>query len=151
MIIEFDPRHLEQLNEHPHHKMLSNPTVIGEALKRDAYCAYTCFSNDNRPLICAGVVPIWENRGLCWAYLDVEARKGLFAATRRILKDIDKMPFQRLEMYVVPGFLEAWRWAHMLGFELESRMVCGLPDGRDLYVFARMKRAVGRLKQCNSC
>lgn len=93
-----------------------------------------------RPLICAGVIPIWHNRGLCWANLDFAAGPVVLEATRRIRRDIETLPFKRFELYVAHGFREAWRWAHMLGFEWEAMLEAASPEGRDIHLFKRIKR-----------
>jgi hypothetical protein len=109
------------------------------ALER-GYAAYTAVSSiSGRVLACAGIMEIWQGRGLCWASLDFEVRPLMPAIHKRMLAELDKSPFRRLEMYVAPGFIQGWEWAKRLGFELESRMQAASPDGRDLYVFKRVR------------
>ncbi len=85
---------------------------------------------------------------MCWASFDIDAKPVMLEAHRRTRQELDRAPFKRLEMYVIPGFLQAWRWALMLGFEVESLKECGSPDGQDMFVFKRIKRgpATRRLK-----
>lgn len=77
---------------------------------------------------------------MCWASMDFECRPVMIQAHRRTMQELDRAPFKRLEMYVLPGFIQAWRWAEMLGFKVEVLKECGSPDSRDIFVFKRIKR-----------
>lgn len=112
------------------------------------HSAYTAVDRETgQALICAGICPIWPGRGFCWASFDRDCRPVFTEAFLRMRKEIGQAPFKRLEMYVTPGFLEAWRFAEMLGFTVECEMEAGAPDGRNMFVFKRIKRgaAVRRL------
>lgn len=99
---------------------------------------------DGIVVACAGILPIWEGRAMAWAAIDYRIRRATFLEMHRaMLAALDVAPFKRLEMYVKPDFPEAWRWAQRLGFTCESRMQAGAPDGKDLWVFTRIRgRAV---------
>lgn len=139
-IVAYEPRHLLELR-HQEWQRGSTYTLADAEILMQGHCAFTALCDvSGRPLVCAGIVPLWPNRAMCWANLDIDARPVMLQAHRRTLTEIDRAPFKRLEMYVVPGFVSAWRWAEMLGFKLESVMEAGSPSGKDLFVFARIKR-----------
>ncbi len=84
----------------------------------DAWCAY----DEARPLILAGLLPMWENRLVAWAYLSKKAGPALLKATREIRNQLERRKNQRIEMYVQDGHAEGVRWAWLLGFRAESLM-----------------------------
>jgi hypothetical protein len=145
MIVPFEPWHLLEIRHQPWQKGATQTLEHAQAVA-SGYCAYTAIQQSTgRPLACSGICELWAGRAMCWASLDIDARPAFPAMHRRMKRELDLAPFKRLEMYVTPGFLQAWRWAEMLGFVLEGLMEAGSPDGRDLYVFKRIKRgAVAR-------
>ena len=79
-------------------------------------------SDLERPLILAGLLPMWENRLVAWAYLSKKAGPALLKATREIRNQLERRKNQRIEMYVQDGHAEGVRWAWLLGFRAESLM-----------------------------
>lgn len=151
MIVPFEPEHLLGIRNHPWQNGSTQTLPQARELAR-GHCAYTALCpRTGRALICAGIVPLWPQRAMCWASFDVEARPVMVTAHRRTLAEVRAAPFTRLEMYVIPEFMPGIRWARMLGFRLECLTEAGSPDGRDLLVFKRIKRgtAVERLKTCS--
>jgi hypothetical protein len=151
MIIPFDPEHILAIRNHPWQRGSSQTLAHGEALAQ-GHCAYTALCpRTGRPLVCAGIVPLWPHRAMCWASFDAEARPVMVEAHRRTLREVEAAPFTRLEMYVIPDFVAGIRWAHMLGFVLECWTEAGSPDGRDILTFKRIRRgnALERLKACS--
>jgi hypothetical protein len=139
-IVPYEPEHLLAIRHQPWQAGATQTIEHARSLAM-SHCAYTALCDRTaRPLLCAGIIEIWTGRAMCWASFDVDAAPVMLAAHRRTRLELDRAPFKRLEMYVVPGFLQAWRWAEMLGFTLECCMEFGSPDGRDLYVFKRIKR-----------
>ena len=148
MIVDYEPEHLLEIR-HQDWQRGANQTIEHARSLTLGHCAYTAICNDTkRPLVCAGIAELWTGTAMCWASFDVDARSVIVEAHRRTRQELDRAPFKRLEMYVLPGFWQAWRWAHMLGFQVECLKECGSPDGRDIYVFKRIKRgqATRRLK-----
>ena len=94
----------------------------------------------NKVLICSGVSPMWEGRGLAWSYIDQSAG-GSFLTIHRAVKDfLDRCPLRRIEMHVDCKFSQAHRWAGMLGFNMEAGVMSSfLPDGRDCSLYARVR------------
>lgn len=148
MLVAYEPWHLLEIRHQPWQQG-ANQTIEHAQGLAASHCAYTALCDrTGRPLACAGIIEIWHQRAMCWTALDHEARPVMLQAHRRMMAELDRAPFKRLEMYVVPGFIEAWRWAELLGFAVESTLEAGSPDGRDLFVFKRIKRgkATQRLK-----
>lgn len=148
MIVPYEPEHLLEIR---HQRWQAGATQTIEHARSLAlsHAAYTALHPQScRPLICAGIIEMWTNRAMCWASFDYEAKPVMAEAFLRMRKEIGQAPFKRLEMYVTPGFIEAWKFADLLGFTLEGTMEAGSPDGRDLFVFKRIKRsaAVRRLQ-----
>lgn len=140
MIVAFEPEHLLSIRHQPW-QAGANQSMEHARAVATGYCAYTALCPETRrPLVCAGIVELWPNRAMCWASFDFEARPVILEAHRRTCQELDRAPFKRLEMYVTPGFVQAWRWAEMLGFKLECLMEAGSPTGNDIYVFKRIKR-----------
>lgn len=151
MIVPFEPEHILGIRNHSWQRGATQTLRHGEELAR-GHCAYTALcGHTGRPLICAGIVPLWPHRAMCWASFDVDARPVMVEAHRRTLAEVQAAPFTRLEMYVIPDFIPGIRWARMLGFTLECVTEAGSPDGRDILVFKRIRRgtAVERLKSCS--
>ncbi len=84
----------------------------------DAWCAH----DETRPLVLAGLLPMWEGRLVAWAYLSRKAGPALLKATREIRRQLERRSNQRIEMYVQDGHSEGVRWAWLLGFRAESLM-----------------------------
>lgn len=137
MLVDYEPEHLINLEWQPQQAGYGSSRVHAEAVAQ-GYSAYTVLQ-DGMPVICAGLMELWKGRAMAWAAFDYRADgHSLLIAHRRIQRELARAPFRRLEMYVKPGFLEAWRWAEMLGFTLESTMRAGAPNGGDLFVFVRL-------------
>lgn len=145
MIVPFEPEHLLQIRHQEQQKHAINSLEHARAVAM-GYCAWTALDDrSKKPLICAGIIELWPGRAMCWASLDFAAKPVMLGAHRHALQELDRSPFKRLEMYVLPDFFPALRWAQMLRFEYESCMEKASPDGRDLLVFKRIKRgAVAR-------
>ena len=142
MIVDYEPEHLLQIRHQEWQRGALQTMEHARALTL-GHCAYTALCNDTgRALICAGICELWTGTGMCWASFDINARPAMLESHRRTLEELDRAPFKRLEMYVLPGFSEALRWARMLRFELECLKECGSPDGRDILVFKRIKRGM---------
>ncbi len=91
-------------------------------------------SDSQRPLILAGLLPMWEGRLVAWAYLSKFAGPALLRATREIQRQLEARREQRIEMYVQDGHQEGVRWAWLLGFRAEGLMV-NFYGGRDYWMF----------------
>lgn len=94
---------------------------------------------DGRPVACAGMVDQWRGRALAWALIGADAGPHFVRITRAVRRALDMAEWRRIEMQVDAEHGEAIRWARMLGFEVESKMRAFLPDGRDAFMFVRIR------------
>jgi len=101
--------------------------------------AYTGFVND-KPIACIGLLPIWQGRGMAWAYISCEAVGRQFIPIHKaVSRFLDACYLQRIEMTVDCEFEAGHRWARMLGFEMEAEcMKSYRPDGGDCSLYARV-------------
>jgi len=95
---------------------------------------------DGEPIAAAGLVDVWEGRGVVWACLSEVGPKAFLMIHRAVTKVLDASPLKRIEMLVDCTHDEGHRWAMMLGFQMEAvRMRNYSPDGRDFSLYARVQ------------
>ena len=97
--------------------------------------------DDGKPLVCAGVLPYWVNRGLVWSFLSSRVNAGNFWAVHSHAKKwIAGLPFRRLEASVDVSFLNGHRWIKALGFKVETPLQEKFqPGGRDSVGYVRIR------------
>lgn len=103
----------------------------------------TCFTliEGDKPLVCFGMIEIWEKRAYAWALLDESAKFHLTKITKIIRRVLDyySKEMRRIEGAVDCDFQEGHRWMKLLGFTLEcDRMKAYRPDGRDAALYAKV-------------
>jgi hypothetical protein len=92
---------------------------------------------DGEPMVCGGVIEIWNGRGLIWTVFSEKSKHCFLPVFRGIKKFIDAQPYTRLEISIPINLKFAMRRAEMLGFKLEC--ACAkkfLPDGTDCALYA---------------
>lgn len=94
---------------------------------------------DERVIACAGIVEQWRGRGLAWALIAEDAGRHFVRVTRAVHRALEMAQFRRVECHVDCEFGAAIRWAEMLGFEVESKMRAFTPEGRDSFMFVRVR------------
>lgn len=141
MIVDFEPDHLLQLRFQKDQQGFGAQTRSNAESVAQGWSQKTAFLTPDQPLACAGISELWPGRAMAWAALDYDAGPVLREITKACRVELDRCPYKRIEMYVRPGVVAAVKWAKMLGFELESRMQYGAPDGTDLLVYVRFKRS----------
>jgi hypothetical protein len=98
--------------------------------------ALTVFDQD-RVVLCGGVIMQAPGRGECWALMTEGAGKYMhwlhFAAKRFI--SIQR--WRRLEASVPQGFGQGCRWVKLLGFSFEGELKNYGPQGETYLRFAR--------------
>jgi hypothetical protein len=102
-------------------------------------CGCAMVEND-QPVMIGGVVPVWPGRGLAWfaAAPDPLLAHWLRAArfTRSLLASL---PQRRIETTISANYPEGCRWAEALGFDREGLMRGFGEDGKDFWLYARIK------------
>lgn len=140
-IVPFAPGHLGALDLQPR-QTLYRPymtATVGSGL-----AGGTAWSavHAGRVVCCAGLQPIWPGRAAAWALFSkwftppLFLRLHLFA--RGVLDNAQANGLRRIETQIDPEFPQAVRWAMLLGFEIEGLMRRFLPDGREMYLVARI-------------
>jgi len=137
-VVPFEVHHLSLIVPQPAQRL--GVADMARAMQGPFGDAWTA-TVDGVPVAAAGVVELWPGRGHAWALLDEEASRHMLRITRAIAFALDAVPFRRVEMHVDAEFAAASRWAEMLGFvrETPQPMRAYTPDGRDCYLYARVK------------
>lgn len=95
---------------------------------------------DGEVIGCSGVMPIWQGRGMAWAYLSDNAGQHFIKVHKAVGKFLDNCYLKRIEMTVDCRFDQAHRWARMLGFKMEAgRMEAYTPSGMDCSLYSRVR------------
>ena len=94
---------------------------------------------DNNVIACGGIMDIWQGRGVAWMLLSSNISKWFLKIDRAIRVQIAQSDLQRLEAYCYCDHLEGKRWLELLGFQQEGIMKKFTPDGKDHYLYARVK------------
>ena len=92
----------------------------------------------------AGVIKLWTGRAVAWALLSRHVhRREMLYITRWVLCILawceQDMELKRIETPVRCDFPQAHRWAEMLGFVNEGRMLRYNPDGTSSFLYARTR------------
>lgn len=95
--------------------------------------------HDGQVIACAGIVQMHDERGMAWAMLSKDALRHIKTIHRVIANVLDRAPWRRIEMTVDARHAAGCRWAERLGFEREGLMRAYTPDGRDCFLYARVK------------
>ena len=110
----------------------------GESLQRNGV-AYTAII-DGQAVAIAGVMTMWEGRGIAWAFFSQKALDNFAWIYRAIKRFLSLSDLRRIECFVDCEFANAHRLALCLGFVLEcERMRSFTPDGRDCALYVRIK------------
>lgn len=94
---------------------------------------------DGHPVACAGVIEQWHGRGLAWALLGNDSGPHFVRIVRGMRRALNLAQFRRVEANVDAEFGAGIRLAEMLGFEVESKMRKFTPEGRDAFMFVRIR------------
>jgi len=140
-IVPFAPDHLGALEPQPRqafYRSYLTPEVARDLAGGNAWSAV----QQGRVLCCAGLQPIWSGRAAAWALFSTWIAPSSFLRlhlyARGVLDNAQANGLRRIETQIDPAFPEAVRWAALLGFEFEGVMRRYLPDGRDMYLVARI-------------
>jgi RimJ/RimL family protein N-acetyltransferase len=142
-VVKFAAAHLQDFNcaREIEAKMmaavLADPTY-GEALAREEL-AFSGFVRGT-VVACAGLIQQWPGRALTWALMSAEARPFMTQITRAIVRQMDRSGIRRIESAVDVSYPVSQRWHTIMGFEREGLMRAYTPDGRDCFLYARVKQ-----------
>lgn len=141
-VVQFESEHLAELElqdaQYYLRPVLANKDYA-DSLKHSGP-AYTVLDG-GKPVACIGVVEYHPGRAQAWALMGFDARKNLFAITRRVKQWLDSTKYARIETTVDGPFKQGHRWAKMLGFECETPagMKRYAPNGLPAYLYGRIK------------
>jgi len=97
--------------------------------------------HEGKIIAMGGVVEIWNNRGEAWMLISKHAKFSLMLSVHKeVANYLKRSNYRRIESTVDVGFKQGHRWMKMLGFELEGYLKAYRPDGKDMILFARVRR-----------
>lgn len=105
----------------------------------DAGPSFSLISDDGIVWGCAGVSHIEGHRAAAWALIRDGIGPNFYRFHKGVRKFLDDCDYTRVEMTVDVSFVEAARWAKMLGFKVEGYMRQYFPNGEDALLYARVK------------
>ena len=94
------------------------------------------------PMVCGGVIKMWEGRGCVWTVFNEESRDCFVPVFRGIRKFLDGQmrEYNRLEMAIPVSFEIGHRRARMLGFKVECHLARKfLPSGEDCVLYSMVR------------
>lgn len=94
---------------------------------------------DGHPVACAGLLELWPGRAWAWALVGRDAGPHMLSITHAVREQLQRSPFRRIELAVDATFGNGCRWARALGFDLEARARAFMPDGRDAFLYSRVR------------
>lgn len=100
--------------------------------------AWTALDGDD-VIACAGIVQVHEQRGIAWAMFSDRALRQFKLIHRVARAVLERSQWRRIEMTVDVRHDAAIQWAERLGFEREGVMRAVTPDGRDCFLYAKVK------------
>lgn len=107
----------------------------------DDVIAFTLLEDD-KPIMCWGIVEMLPGVGHMWAYITDEARGHGIAIVRHGRRIIDRTLgtiFHRLQSNVRADSEEYMRFTELFGFEKEGLMRQATADRKDLWMYARVR------------
>lgn len=146
-VVQFQPEHLIIMRDQG-----IQPTqalIVGSLLADPAYAIALrdggpsgTAVDGGRILGCAGVMKIWEGRGLAWSVLATDIGVHFVGFHRAVKYFIEHCELRRIEADVQADFPSAHRWMTLLGFEREASRRAYSPDGTDYDLYARVREGV---------
>ncbi len=113
--------------------------LSGKGKSLESTNSFTGFLN-GEPVVCGGILEIWQNRGQVWCIFNEECKYNFVPVFRGIRNFIRNSSFKRIEICVPFGFKKGMRRAEMLGFKLECAMAKKyLPDGSDCSIYSLVR------------
>lgn len=135
----FKAHHLDEIALQPAQAGLRTFLEKGHALVlAESSFAFTGFQ-DGRAIGSAGLVELWPGRDCAWSLLSDCGPRAFLNVHRTVVRFLEARKTRRTEMSVDVDHMAGQRWAELLGFRKEGLMKSYSPDGRDAYLYARVR------------
>ena len=121
------PVHLKNLVVYEYEGYINKYLDESYAELLGSHIAYTSIDNNGYVVCCAGLMRTGKNRLEAWTLMSDNSGKHMFAITKRVLKEFNKLKNVRVEFYVRGDFKAGHKWAKMLKF------LCETPNGMEFY------------------
>jgi len=116
--------------------VLRNETNAKELVR--AGPAFTALEGET-PVACAGIAGCGGGRFLAWSVISQRGLARFGGIHRGVRRFLDIADYRRIEAVVDIEHKKAIRWIEVLGFEREGVMRKYTENGRDCYLYARLK------------
>jgi hypothetical protein len=135
----FLARHLDEFELQPTQAGLRPFLESGHKLHlAEKSFAFTGFQ-DGKAVGCAGLVELWPGRDCAWSLLSDCGPRAFFNIHCTVVRFLEARGTRRTEMSVDVDHSAGQRWAELLGFKKEGLMGSYSPDGRDAYLYAKVR------------
>ena len=139
IVVPFEARHILDLQLQEAQKGLAPFIDADYARMLEGQYAFSALEGEE-VLMVGGIMKVWDNRGLVWAFVGKGAGKRFLTIHKATLDLLDKSPYLRLEASTSCDFEQGHHWLKMLGFEIEAECMRAYnPDGSDAALYARVK------------
>jgi hypothetical protein len=138
-VIPFLPHHVLNLEVHEGQKQaLPNMDMEYGIYLYKGGPAFSC-ELAGEIIACGGLLKLWPGRASAWALLSKHTGRHMPRITRAVIRFLEVAEETRIEITVDDGFETGYRWAELLGFKREALMRKYLPDGRDAWLYSRIR------------
>lgn len=140
-LVPYRKEHVLPMLEQPINADLRGEYLSGLAELLESQASFTALVH-HKPMVCGGVIKLWEGRGCVWTVFNEDARQcfvPVFRGIRRFLQDQMKI-YRRLELAVPISFEIGHRRAKLLGFKVECHFAQKfLPNGDDCVLYSMVR------------
>lgn len=139
-VLQFVPEHFQHLFLQPAQSCMAREIHNPEYVK-SLMAAGDCYTATTNGIVvaCIGLINFWPGRRHAWAFLAAEIEHQMIPLHRNVKRWLNYHGEGRIEAAVDCDHAAAIRWAEMLGFEREGRMRQYTTDGRDCFLYARVR------------
>lgn len=140
-IVKFKPEHMRQIKDIQHENTALAMVVSDEYLDHlsNSGTAYTCI-DDNGPLACFGVFPLWQGVGETWMFVSRRVQQRPVTAYRVAFWFCKQAAeqFHRIQTATESDDIRAKQFLENIGFRYEGQMPAYGPTGKDYDRYARV-------------
>jgi hypothetical protein len=139
-VIPFVPEHLVEMTmqDNPDNTgNLDRDTLLRKAQEKLNGPAITLIDDENRIVMCGGIINIWQGVGEAWSVSStIAARypKSILSTARKFIGRCSE--YHRIQAIVIDGFIRAEKLLAHLGFEREGTMRKYSASGQDYKLFS---------------